>query len=89
MGSNGRTDDITVVGPVGIQSVVTHVLGIQGGLHCFKIKFIELEGSGHTHLGNLVDGIEVSANYLSHRIAAYGYILQEPYKEGTLGKFNF
>ncbi len=66
---------------------IYYILTTSTGLYCFKIKFIELEGTGHTHLGNLVDGIEVSANYLSHRIAAYGYILQEPYKEGTLGKF--
>jgi len=79
----GRQEPITVVGPLGIQSLVTHVLTLQGGTG-LPLHFIELEGSEPIQLGPLTDGILVTAHSLKHGVPCFGYTLTEPSRAGSL-----
>src|SRR5688572_12027838 len=84
MGMHGKESPITIVGPVGIRHTVLTVLAAQGGFYSYKIYFIELEGERSIYLGNLMDGVTVSAHFLQHRLPSYGYIIREPTKPGAL-----
>jgi ribonuclease Z len=84
MGAQGRTDGVAIVGPAGIRRLVETVLETQGGLPPMPLHFVELSGEGSHDLGLFTDGLRVSAHFLSHRVAAYGYAIAEPEKPGAL-----
>lgn len=84
MGNLGREEPLTIVGPAGVKKTVLTVLEAQGGFYSYKLHFIELNGEGSIDLGTLTDGLQISAHHLTHRVPAFGFVIEEPMKEGSL-----
>lgn len=71
MGNSMRTDDLTMVGPKGLEYVVNSLRVIARELP-FDIKFIELKGNDEEIELN---GYRINAFRLNHGIACYGYTI--------------
>jgi len=85
MATNGRSEPVTIVGPIGIRRMVETVLGGAGGFHAFQLQFLELEeGQVYNDLGKFNEGIRVSAYPLTHGISSFGYVLEEALRPGVL-----
>ena len=83
--SNGRTDPLLLVGPKGLQHMVTTVLSCSGGFSGLQLQFLELEPERtYTDLGIIAGGLQLSAYPLAHRVASFGYVLREGSKPGAL-----
>ena len=69
MGNAERTEELTMIGPKGLERVVNALRVIAQDLP-FPIRFIELSGS-EEHLS--INGYEITAFRVSHRTTCYGY----------------
>lgn len=80
IGNSDRTEPVTIVGPKGVERVVRGLRVIAPELP-FELEFIELTENVQTiHL----QGYEIDAFKLNHKVACYGYTIHIPRK----GKFN-
>ncbi len=79
-----RTAPLTVVGPAGIEGIVTSVPGLARDWLPFPIRWVELEeGFGHAFVYETAE-LAVEARPLDHRVFAVGYRLQEKPRPGRL-----
>ena len=74
IGNSDRTDPITMIGPRGLERVVSSLRIIAPELP-FDIKFLEIEGVRATFSFN---GYEIDAFKVSHNVTCYGYSLRVP-----------
>ena len=74
IGNSDRTDPITMIGPRGLERVVSSLRIIAPELP-FDIKFLEIEGARATFSFN---GYEIDAFKVSHNVTCYGYSLRVP-----------
>lgn len=89
MSLNGRKNPITVVGPVGIKEMIETVFRCTGTFLSYSVTFVEIPENNSECIPIKVDvddfnKFTIVAAPLKHRIAAYGYILTEPTKPGSL-----
>lgn len=80
IGNSDRTDPITMIGPRGLEIVVSSLRIIAPELP-FDIKFLEIEGARATFSFN---GYEIDAFKVSHNVTCYGYSLRVP----RIGRFD-
>ena len=80
IGNSDRTDPITMIGPRGLERVVSSLRIIAPELP-FDIKFLEIEGVRATFSFN---GYEIDAFKVSHNVTCYGYSLRVP----RIGRFD-
>ena len=80
IGNSDRTDPITMIGPRGLERVVSSWRIIAPELP-FDIKFLEIEGARATFSFN---GYEIDAFKVSHNVTCYGYSLRVP----RIGRFD-
>ena len=80
LGNSDRTDPITMIGPRGLERVVSSLRIIAPELP-FDIKFLEIEGARATFSFN---GYEIDAFKVSHNVTCYGYSLRVP----RIGRFD-
>ena len=80
IGNSDRTDPITMIGPRGLERVVSSLRIIAPELP-FDIKFLEIEGARATFSFN---GYEIDAFKVSHNVTCYGYSLRVP----RIGRFD-
>ena len=80
LGNSDRTDPITMIGPRGLERVVSSLRIIAPELP-FDIKFLEIEGVRATFSFN---GYEIDAFKVSHNVTCYGYSLRVP----RIGRFD-
>lgn len=76
MGNAQRTEELTIVGPKGVEFVVNSLRVIAPELP-FPIRFIEL--TGKTEIIEF-DGYSIEAFKVSHNVACYGYTFRIPRK---------
>ena len=74
IGNSDRTAPITMIGPRGLERVVSSLRIIAPELP-FDIKFLEIEGARATFSFN---GYEIDAFKVSHNVTCYGYTLRVP-----------
>ena len=74
IGNSDRTAPITMIGPRGLERVVSSLRIIAPELP-FDIKFLEIEGARATFSFN---GYEIDAFKVSHNVTCYGYSLRVP-----------
>ena len=80
IGNSDRTAPITMIGPRGLERVVSSLRIIAPELP-FDIKFLEIEGARATFSFN---GYEIDAFKVSHNVTCYGYSLRVP----RIGRFD-
>ena len=80
IGNSDRTDPITMIGPRGLERVVSSLRIIAPELP-FDIKFLEIEGARATFSFN---SYEIDAFKVSHNVTCYGYSLRVP----RIGRFD-
>lgn len=80
MGNAARTEEVTMIGPKGLQRVVKSLCVIAPELP-FEIKFIELEESQQTIE---INGYRIEAFRVKHNITCYGYTINID----RIGKFD-
>ena len=80
IGNSDRTNPITMIGPRGLERVVSSLRIIAPELP-FDIKFLEIEGARATFSFN---GYEIDAFKVSHNVTCYGYSLRVP----RIGRFD-
>ena len=80
IGNSDRTAPITMIGPRGLERVVSSLRIIAPELP-FDIKFLEIEGVRATFSFN---GYEIDAFKVSHNVTCYGYSLRVP----RIGRFD-
>lgn len=80
IGNSDRTDPITMIGPRGLERVVSSLRIIAPELP-FDIKFLEIEGARATFSFN---GYAIDAFKVSHNVTCYGYSLRVP----RIGRFD-
>ena len=80
IGNSERTAKVTMIGPRGLEKVVSSLCIIAPELP-FEIKFLEIEGAGQVFGFN---GYEIEAFRVSHNVVCYGYTLRVP----RTGKFD-
>ena len=80
IGNSDRTAPITMIGPRGLERVVSSLRIIAPELP-FDIKFLEIEGTRATFSFN---GYEIDAFKVSHNVTCYGYSLRVP----RIGRFD-
>ncbi len=71
MGNAGRTKELTMIGPKGLERVVRSLRVIVPELP-FEIRFIELSGAGQRLE---LEGYVIDAFRVNHRVTCYGYSL--------------
>lgn len=69
MGNAERTDDLTIIGPKGVERVVNSIRVIAPELP-FKIRFIELN---EPEQEISINGIKICAYRVNHNVICYGY----------------
>lgn len=74
MGNSDRTEDLTMIGPKGLEKVVNSLRIIAPELP-FKIRFIEL---GQPQERIEINGFVIDAFRVNHKITCYGYSLSIP-----------
>lgn len=74
MGNSDRTEDLTMIGPKGLERVVNSLRIIAPELP-FKIKFIELTQPEERFE---INGFVIKAFKVNHKITCYGYSLEIP-----------
>jgi len=80
----GRAHPLTVVGPEGLERIVTGLPGLAAGGLPFEVRWVALaEGFGHAVVYE-DDALTVEARPLDHRVFAAGYRLQERTRPGRL-----
>jgi len=80
----GRSKDLTIIGPLGIKQFVESTLRLTHSRQTYKIEFIELD-----HIGNLTlaqKPMTISAFPLKHRVPTYGYRFDESLNERNINK---
>ncbi len=80
IGNSERTDPITMIGPRGLERVVSALCVIAPEFP-FDIRFVEISEPRQTFS---FDGYEIEAFKVSHNVACYGYTLRIP----RIGKFD-
>lgn len=73
---NGRTAELTIVGPVGIKAYVETIIHITQGHRSFPIVFNELSVEEYQQV-IVLPSIEVYAFPLKHRVPTFGYLFRE------------
>ncbi len=79
MAIQGRTDPVQIVGPRGLRELIETVLRLSDHVPTFAIEWVELETE--RSLGTR-SGWTASAYPIRHRIACFGYVLQEDPRPG-------
>jgi ribonuclease Z len=77
----GRTDPVEIVGPIGVRELVETVLRLSDATMNFPLSFIEIPPGGSLRLSSR-SGWSVEARSIAHRIACFGYALQEDSRPG-------
>ena len=80
MGNADRTEDLTLIGPKGLERVVSALRVIAPELP-FEIKYIELTKAQESFE---INGYNITAFKVNHNVACYGYTLEI----NRAGKFN-
>ena len=80
MGNEGKTDPLLIIGPKGVQKVVSSLLIVAPGLP-FVVETAEITGDDETFF---FDGYTITAFKVKHRVDCYGYRLDIP----RCGKFD-
>ncbi|MFQ9510128.1 MAG: ribonuclease Z [Lachnospiraceae bacterium] len=80
MGNAERTEPVTMIGPKGLERVVSALRTIAPELP-FQIKFIELSEAEHRFS---ISGFEIEAFRVNHNVMCYGYSISIP----RAGKFS-
>ncbi len=80
MGNSDRREPVTMIGPKGLERVVTSLRVIAPELP-FDIRFIELQDE-EEHL--VIDGYHITAYRVRHNVICYGYTIDIPRD----GRFN-
>lgn len=70
----GRQQDLTIISPLPLQSIIEMQLKVADTRLCFNLYFINIEGPGN--LLNL-DDVEVSCFRTDHRIECYGFVFRQ------------
>jgi len=80
-----RTEPMLIVGPKGVEFLVTTVIENTGGWSGFPLLFYEFDQSAKAELlpFNIL-GVSVQAIPLSHRVPTWGYIFEEFERPGKL-----
>ncbi|MBA3707663.1 MAG: ribonuclease Z [Planctomycetes bacterium] len=79
MAINGRSEPVSIIGPVGVKELIETVLRISDTALSFPLEITELDGP--RSLPRL-EGWQVSAHELPHRVRCFGYCLQEAERPG-------
>lgn len=80
MGNAERTEPLTMIGPKGLERVVTALRTIAPDLP-FEIRYLEIDGAAQ-HFS--INGYEIDAFRVNHKVTCYGYTIEIP----RAGKFN-
>jgi ribonuclease Z len=76
----GRTDSLELIGPRGIERMVRDVLGHADTRLGYGLQVTELDRA--CDLG-VRDGLGIAAHPIAHRVACFGYVLEEPVRRGV------
>lgn len=69
MGNSDRTQPVTMIGPKGLERIVSHLRVIAPELP-FELKFLEIENDSETVE---INGYRITAFKLQHNVICYGY----------------
>lgn len=72
MGNAERTEDLTIIGPKGVEKIVNSIRVIAPELP-FKIKFIELN---QPQQQISINGMKINAFRVNHNVVCYGYSIE-------------
>ncbi|WP_107852902.1 ribonuclease Z [Oceanimonas marisflavi] len=83
-GLNGRTAPLTLIGPAGLQAWVEHTAAMSQLQLNFELRFerVETLATGNSLLA--LEGFDVSATALSHRLPSFAYAFTETGLAGRL-----
>ncbi len=81
LGMQARERPVEVVGPRGIQELVSTSLSLSQTSLPFRLSFVQLEGAAELRAK---DGLLISAYPIAHRVPCFGYVLREPPRRGRL-----
>jgi len=73
----GQRDTLLLVGPQGIRQMVETNISLSSTYLTYSLSIVELVEGEINDLG-LVNGIEVSAYPLTHKVACFGFLFKEP-----------
>ncbi len=80
IGNSDRTQPVTIIGPKGLERVVSALRAVAPELP-FELKFIEINGN-QEHFS--INGYEIDAFKVNHTVLCYGYSINVP----RIGKFD-
>lgn len=81
MNNSNREDELTIIGPIGLQKIVESLLIVATEIN-FKIKYIELEQDNENPIK--ISGYKILTKGLDHKVDCLGYSIEIDRK----GKFN-
>ena len=79
-----RVLPITIVAPKGVKELIVTVLQLTATYLPYELNFIELDSNEPVNLGILISDITIHAVPLTHRVPAYGFVIEESPKVGAL-----
>ena len=80
IGIHGRTEPVEIIGPVGLDELLTTTIRLSEAHLPFQIRITEITAADQ--LFAPVAGWQVSAHPLSHRVRCWGYVLRENDRPG-------
>ena len=79
-----REDPLTLVGPEGLQEVLTSMPGLKNDWLPFETRYVELaEGTEHAVVYE-DEGVSVEARPIEHRVPCFGFRYQERTRPGSI-----
>ena len=79
-----RTDPVTIVGPVGLQDVVTAMPGLSRDDPPYETRYVELEDGFEHAVVFENEHVTIEARPLEHRVFCAGYRYQEKTRPGSI-----
>ncbi|MDP5291249.1 ribonuclease Z [Oceanimonas sp. CHS3-5] len=76
-GLNGRSAPLTIIGPAQLQAWIEHTAAISQLQLNFELRFVNVETLAERVGPLALEGFEVSATALSHRLPCFGYAFTE------------
>ena len=73
---NGRKENLTIYGPLGIKEFIETIIRLSSSYMGFDLNIIEIEEPKYQTLFE-IEGIQISAFPLKHRVPTFGYKFQE------------